>query len=94
MNLGIVIGFVVGAFFNYNTIPIIGIVLGIIFTIWMSFNHETPLYLYSQQKIKAAQLSADFYNYELDLNDVAGKIVNKSDAKSNSITWNEIGTDK
>lgn len=53
---------------------------------------ETPLFLYSQQKIKAAELSADYYNYEINVNDVAEKNDNKSDPKAKRISWSEIGT--
>lgn len=94
MNLGIVLSYTIGAFFNYNALPIFGIIVGIIFIIWMAYLPETPLYLYSQQKIKAAELSADFYNYEINPNDIAEKSDNKSGSNTNSISWKEIGTDK
>lgn len=73
-------------------LPIVGIIVGVIFTIWMTYLPETPLYLLSQQKIKAAELSADFYNYEMNTNEVAEKSDEKADTeKRRSITWDELG---
>lgn len=86
-NLGAVVTFTLGTFFNYNVTPIAGAVISATFVIWMTFLPETPLYLYSQNNIKAAQSSADFYNYDL-----SQKILNesKNETKSKGLTWSEI----
>lgn len=87
--IGVVVSFTLGAFCNYNVIPISGIVIGIIFMIWMTFLPETPLYLCSKEELKAAEKSSEFYSYELKLKGLLD-FKNRNELKTNKITFKEI----
>lgn len=99
MNLGIVIGYTVGAFFDYITLPLLGTIIGVIFVISMLLLPETPLFLYSQQKFKEAELSANFYNYDIKANvgietNNSKSSRDKSESKSRGITLSDLGKRK
>lgn len=83
------VGYTVGAFSSYIPLPLIGTVIGIVFVIWMLFLPETPLYLYSQQRVKEAELLANFYNYELKI-EHAAESNDKSVSKAKGISFSGL----
>lgn len=85
-NLGIVLSYIIGAFFDYVAIPLVGFIIGVVFIIWMCCLRETPLYLLNKQAITEAKLSADFYNYEITLNDTTEYRNSYSEKKAESKT--------
>lgn len=60
-NAGVLIGFVVGNFFEYNTVPKILIVFPIVFILCYQFFPESPWYLVHRDKFEAAEKSLRFY---------------------------------
>lgn len=55
INVGLPIGFVLGAYFDYAVIPISAIALATLFGVMFFFLPETPLYLVKQNKISVYQ---------------------------------------
>lgn len=50
-NLGMLIGYVIGAFFDFSAIPIFGIVLAIASAILIYFLPETPIFLVKNNRM-------------------------------------------
>lgn len=56
-NFGILLGYIIGAFFEFYAIPLCAIILAISSGMMIYFLHETPLFLVKQNKIAVRSVS-------------------------------------
>lgn len=61
MNTGVLLGFILGKYFIYFTLPWIILCFPIMFLIGFMFVPETPIWLMKHKKIKEAEKSLKFY---------------------------------
>ena len=60
-NAGVVLGYIVFAYIDYETAPYIGLAFSILFTISMCFTPETYHYLVSKGRMEAAEASLKYF---------------------------------
>lgn len=54
--LGLLLGYITGAFMDYEHIPYLFMIIGIVFIVSFSFMPETPMFLMSKGKEKVMHL--------------------------------------
>lgn len=103
-NVGMLTGYVVGAFFNFSAIPIVAITLAIASAMLIYTLPETPIFLVKQGKIDEAEKSIRFYQnihktkgdrkiLEVEINRLNNIIndINIGSSRS-SFDWSELRT--
>lgn len=90
MNTGVLLGFILGKYFIYFTLPLIVLCFPIMFVIGFYFVPETPIWLMKHKQIKEAEISLKFYrgincearHYPTEFKEEFEKIKHFSDVKT------------
>lgn len=85
--IGALISYILGAFCGSAIMCLFGLLSGVVFILWMLFIPETPIYLSTKNKMKAAEKSLKFFDHKMSVDEL---IKTKDSSKGKGISWTEI----